>query len=54
MFDGDYAKAAKWMNTFYPNAPQEYVQITGFASDMVNTENKIGIIKKSIEEFLVK
>ena len=38
--------------TFYPNAPQEYVQITGFASDMVNTENKIGIIKKSIEEFL--
>ena len=52
MFDGDYAKAAKWMNTFYSNAPQEYVQITGFASDMVNTENKIGIIKKSIEEFL--
>ena len=52
MFNGDSAKAAKWMNTFYSNAPQEYLQITGFANDMVNTENKIGIIKKSIEEFL--
>ena len=52
MFNGNSAKAAKWMNTFYSNAPQEYLQITGFANDMVNTENKIGIIKKSIEEFL--
>ena len=52
MFNGDSAKTAKWMNTFYSNAPQEYLQITGFANDMVNTENKIGIIKKSIEEFL--
>ena len=52
MFNGDSAKATKWMNTFYSNAPQEYLQITGFANDMVNTENKIGIIKKSIEEFL--
>ena len=52
MFNGDSAKAAKWMNAFYSNAPQEYLQITGFANDMVNTENKIDIIKKSIEEFL--
>ena len=52
MFNGDSAKAAKWMNAFYSNAPQEYLQITGFANDMVNTENKIGIIKKSIDEFL--
>lgn len=52
MFDGDYAKAATWMNTFYKDVPQEYAQIIGFASDDVNTVNKIYIIKKSIEEFL--
>lgn len=52
MFDGDYVKAATWMNTFYKNVPQEYAQIIGFASDDVNTVNKIYIIKKSIEEFL--
>ena len=52
MFDGDYAKAATWMNTFYKNVPQEYAQIIGFASDDVNTQNKMNIIKNSIEEFL--
>lgn len=52
MFDGDYAKAAKWMNKFYKDVPQEYTQITGFASDDVNTLNKMNIIKQSIEEFL--
>ena len=52
MFEGDYAKAATWMNTFYKNVPQEYAQIIGFASDDINTQNKINIIKRSIEEFL--
>ena len=52
MFDGDVSKTATWMNTFYKNIPAEYSQITGFASDDVNTVNKINIIKNSIEEFL--
>lgn len=54
MFNGDFVKAAEWMNSFYKNVPAEYSQIQGFASDMVNTENKIGIIKQSIEEFLAR
>ena len=54
MFNGDFAKAAEWMNSFYKNVPAEYSQIQGFASDMVNTENKMNIIKQSIEDFLVR
>ena len=52
MFKGDYKKVAEWMNTFYSNVPQEYTSINGFANDMVNTENKMSIIKQSIREFL--
>lgn len=54
MFDGDFVKASEWMNSFYKNVPAEYSQIQGFASDMVNTENKMNIIKQSIEDFLVR
>ena len=54
MFNGDFAKAAEWMNSFYKNVPAEYSQIQGFASDMVNTENRMNIIKQSIEDFLVR
>ena len=54
MFNGDFVKAAEWMNNFYKNVPAEYSQIQGFASDMVNTENKMNIIKQSIEDFLVR
>ena len=52
MFEDNHSKAAKWMNGFYKNVPQEYTQITGFAHDAVNTENKMNIIKQSIEKFL--
>lgn len=52
MFNGDYQKAAEWMNTFYLDVPQEYTSISGFANDMVNTENKMNIIRQSISEFL--
>ena len=52
MFDGDYVKVATWMNTFYKNVPQEYAQIIGFASDDVNTQNKLNIIRNSIRDFL--
>ena len=52
MFNGDFVKAAEWMNMFYKNVPTEYSQIQGFASDMCNTENKMNIIKQSISEFL--
>lgn len=51
-FNDDYAKAARWINEFYKNVPEEYTQITGFAHDAVNTENKMNIIIRSIEEFL--
>lgn len=52
MFNGDFAKAAEWMNNFYRNVPAEYSQIQGFASDKINTINKMNIIKNSIEEFI--
>ena len=52
MFEDNHSKASKWMNEFYKNVPQEYTQIPGFAHDAVNTENKMNIIKQSIEEFL--
>lgn len=54
MFNGDFVQAAEWMNSFYKNVPAEYSQIQGFASDMVNTENKMNIIKQSIEKFLAR
>lgn len=52
MFNGDFVKAAEWINSFYKNVPAEYSQIQGFANDMVNTENKMNIIKNSIDEFI--
>lgn len=52
MFNGDYKMAAKWINDFFSNVPEEYTQIQGFASDDINTINKMDIIKKSIEDFL--
>lgn len=52
MFKGNYQKAAEWMNTFYLDVPQEYTSISGFANDMVNTENKMNIIRQSISGFL--
>lgn len=51
MFSGDFVQASKWMNIFYKNVPVEYSQITGFASDDINTKNKISIIMQSIREF---
>ena len=52
MFDNNFAKLARWINTFYKNVPDEYTQIVGFSSDDVNTVNKMTIIKDSIEKFL--
>ena len=52
MFNGDFAKAAEWMNYFYNNIPESYKQITGFATDDANTEKKMNIIRTSIEDFL--
>lgn len=52
MFNGDYEKAAEWINSFFENVPVEWKDIEGFQNEQKNIVKRIGIIKESIENFL--
>lgn len=52
MFNGDYEKAAEWINSFFENVPVEWKDIEGFQNEAKNVIKRIKVIRELIENFL--